>query len=129
MYKRQILNLGLNDESVLALAHATADERFALDSYRRFIQMYGKVVLGVPGEEFERRFEGARDLAGAETDHDVPADLLHLVIDRFKAIVEEHTGAPFPQDPITQLHGAIDAVFASWQSPRAVTYRLSLIHI
>ena len=118
-----ILNLGLNDESAQALARATADERFALDSYRRFIQMYGKVVLGVPGEEFERRFEGARDLAGAETDHDVPADLLHLVIDRFKALVEEHTGAPFPQDPITQLHGAIDAVFASWQSPRAVTYR------
>ncbi|MBL8778487.1 MAG: pyruvate, phosphate dikinase [Acidimicrobiales bacterium] len=118
-----ILNLGLNDESVQALARATADERFALDSYRRFIQMYGKVVLEVPGEEFERRFEGARDLAGAETDHDVPADLLHLVIDRFKALVAEHTGEPFPQDPMTQLRGAIDAVFASWQSPRAVTYR------
>ncbi len=118
-----ILNLGLNDESVEALALATNDPRFALDSYRRFIQMYGKVVLGVPGEEFDRRFEGARDLAGVETDHEVPADLLHLVIDRFKALVAEHTGAPFPQDPVTQLHGAIDAVFASWQSPRAVTYR------
>ena len=118
-----ILNLGLNDDSVEALARATDDERFALDSYRRFIQMYGKIVLGVPGEEFDRRFEGARDLAGAATDHEVPPEVLSLVIDRFKAVVEDHTGEAFPQEPAAQLRGAIDAVFRSWQSPRAVTYR------
>jgi pyruvate,orthophosphate dikinase len=118
-----ILNLGLNDETVEALAAATDDRRFALDSYRRFIQMYGKVVLGVPGEEFDRRFEGARDLAGVEVDHEVPADLLALVIDRYKSVVQDATGEPFPQDPVVQLRGAIDAVFESWQSPRAVTYR------
>ncbi|HMQ25842.1 MAG TPA: pyruvate, phosphate dikinase, partial [Acidimicrobiales bacterium] len=118
-----ILNLGLNDESVQALADATDDERFALDSYRRFVAMYGKVVLGVPGDEFDRRFEGARDLAGVDADHAVPPEVLHLVIDRFKALVEQHTGAPFPQDPAAQLRGAVDAVFRSWQSPRAVTYR------
>ena len=118
-----ILNLGLNDTSVEALAAATDDRRFALDSYRRFIQMYGKVVLGVPGDEFDRRFDGARDLAGVDADHEVPADLLGLVIDRYKALVEAHTGEPFPQDPVAQLHGAIEAVFESWQSPRAVTYR------
>ncbi len=118
-----ILNLGLNDESVQALAEATDDERFALDSYRRFVAMYGKVVLGVPGDEFDRRFEGARDLAGVEADHEVPPEVLHLVIDRFKDLVAQHTGAAFPQDPVEQLRGAIDAVFRSWQSPRAVTYR------
>ncbi len=118
-----ILNLGLNDESVQALARTTRDERFALDSYRRFVAMYGKVVLGVPGEEFDRRFEGARDLAGVDADHEVPPVVLHLVIDRYKDLVEQHTGAPFPQDPVEQLHGAIEAVFRSWQSPRAVTYR------
>jgi len=118
-----ILNLGLNDESVQALARATDDERFALDSYRRFVAMYGKVVLGVPGDEFDRRFEGARDLAGVQADHEVPPEVLHLVIDRFKALVEQHTGEPFPQDPAAQLRGAVDAVFRSWQSPRAVTYR------
>jgi pyruvate, orthophosphate dikinase len=118
-----VLNLGLNDETVRGLARQTADERFALDSYRRFIQMYGKVVLGVPGDEFERRFAGARDLAGVESDAEVPADVLSLVIGQFKQIIERHTGAAFPQDPTAQLRGAIDAVFRSWNSPRAHTYR------
>ncbi len=118
-----ILNLGLNDVSVEALAEATDDRRFALDSYRRFIQMYAKVVLGVPGEGFDRRFDGARDLAGVATDHEIPADLLEFVIGRFKELVADHTGEPFPQDPVMQLRGAIEAVFRSWQSPRAITYR------
>lgn len=118
-----ILNLGLNDVSVEALAEATDDRRFALDSYRRFIQMYAKVVLGVPGEGFDRRFDGARDLAGVATDHEIPADLLEFVIGRFKELVADHTGEPFPQDPAMQLRGAIEAVFRSWQSPRAITYR------
>jgi pyruvate,orthophosphate dikinase len=117
-----VLNLGLNDRSVDGLA-AETDPRFAYDSYRRFIQQYARVVLGVPGDHFERRFEGAKQLAMAEADGDVPAELLHLVVQQFKAVVEHHTGAPFPQEGAHQLRGAIEAVFRSWQSPRAVAYR------
>jgi pyruvate,orthophosphate dikinase len=118
-----VLNLGLNDETVQGLARQTADERFAYDSYRRFIQMYGKVVQGLPGEEFERRFAGARELAGARSDAEVPADVLAMVIRQFKALIEQHSGEPFPQDPMDQLRGAITAVFHSWNSPRARAYR------
>ncbi|HEV2069234.1 MAG TPA: PEP/pyruvate-binding domain-containing protein, partial [Acidimicrobiales bacterium] len=91
-----VLNLGLNDESVEGLAKQTGDERFAYDSYRRFIQMFAKIVLGVPGEEFEELFEGARKLSAARTDADIGADVLAMVVRGFKAIVEDHTGAPFP---------------------------------
>jgi len=118
-----VLNLGLNDESVQGLAKQTGDERFALDSYRRFIQMFAKIVLGVPGEEFEELFEGARKLSAATTDADIGADVLAMVVQGFKGIVEDHTGASFPQDPDTQLRAAIEAVFASWDSPRANAYR------
>ena len=118
-----VLNLGLNDESVQGLAKQTGDERFAYDSYRRFIQMFAKIVLDVPGEEFEDLFEGARKLSSARTDADIGADVLTMVIQGFKAIVESHTGAPFPQDPDVQLRAAIEAVFASWNSPRANAYR------
>ena len=117
-----VLNLGLNDQSVAGLA-AETDPRFAYDSYRRFIQQYARVVLGIAGDEFERRFEGARQLAMVETDGEVPADVLRLVVDRFKDVVLAQTGEPFPQDPSVQLRGAIEAVFRSWQSPRATAYR------
>jgi pyruvate,orthophosphate dikinase len=118
-----VLNLGLNDESVQGLAKQTSDDRFAQDSYRRFVMMYGRIVLGVPGEEFEELFEGAKKLSAVRNDADVPADVLALVVRGFKAIVEEHTGAPFPQDPRQQLRGAIEAVFSSWNGARAIAYR------
>ena len=117
-----VLNLGLNDRSVEGLARLT-EPRFAYDSYRRFIQMYGKVVLGVPGEEFERRIEGARVLAHVESEHEIPAYVMRSVIEEFKVVVERHTGEPFPQDPLDQLRRSIDAVFRSWDAPRARAYR------
>ncbi|HEY3702675.1 MAG TPA: pyruvate, phosphate dikinase, partial [Acidimicrobiales bacterium] len=118
-----VLNLGLNDESVEGLAKQTSDERFAYDSYRRFIQMYGRIVLGLPGEEFDRLFDAAKELANTTSDADVPPELLRYLVTSFKQIVERSTGAPFPQDPTQQLRGAIEAVFGSWNGPRAVTYR------
>ncbi len=118
-----VLNLGLNDESVKGLAQQTNDERFANDSYRRFIQMYGKIVLDIPGEEFDALFEAARDRSGAASDAEIPADALAGVISEFKKLVEKHTGKPFPQVPRDQLRGSIEAVFNSWNSPRAVAYR------
>ncbi len=118
-----VLNLGLNDESVEGLAKQTGDDRFAYDSYRRFIQMFGKIVLGIPGEEFDELFEGARKLSAARTDADIGADVLAMVVRGFKEIVQSHTRAPFPQDPDLQLRAAIEAVFSSWGSPRAIAYR------
>src|SRR3989440_179695 len=118
-----VLNLGLNDESVEGLAKQTSDERFAYDSYRRFVQMYGRIVLGLPGEEFDRLFDAAKELANTTSDADVPPELLRYLVTSFKQIVERSTGAPFPQDPTQQLRGAIEAVFGSWNGPRAVTYR------
>jgi pyruvate,orthophosphate dikinase len=118
-----VLNLGLNDESVKGLAQQTNDERFANDSYRRFIQMYGKIVLGIPAEEFDERFEAARERSGASNDAEIPADVLAEIIGEFKRVVEGQTGKPFPQEPRDQLRGAIEAVFGSWNSPRAVAYR------
>src|SRR5947199_1735542 len=118
-----VLNLGLNDESVEGLAKQTSDERFAYDSYRRFVQMYGRIVLGLPGEEFDRLFDAAKELANTTSDADVPPELLRYLVTSFKQIVERATGAPFPQDPTEQLRGAIEAVFGSWNGPRAVTYR------
>ncbi|CAN5694751.1 pyruvate, phosphate dikinase [soil metagenome] len=118
-----VLNLGLNDESVEGLAKQTGDDRFAYDSYRRFIQMFAKIVLDVPGEEFEELFEGARKLSSARTDAEIEADVLAMVVRGFKGIVQDHTGAPFPQDPDVQLRAAVEAVFASWNSPRANAYR------
>ncbi|MEZ5262782.1 MAG: pyruvate, phosphate dikinase [Acidimicrobiales bacterium] len=117
-----VLNLGLNDISVEGLAEQT-DRRFAYDSYRRFIQMYARIVLGLPGEVFDKRFEGAKLLASVEADGEVPADVLEFVVRIFKQQVEMLSGAPFPQDPQEQLRGAIEAVFRSWRSPRAVAYR------
>lgn len=118
-----VLNLGLNDESVEGLAVQTNDLRFAYDSYRRFISMYGRIVLGVPGEEFDKLFEAAKELSSADADADVPPELLKYLTAAYKDIVERHTGEPFPQDPAEQLRGAIEAVFSSWNGPRAIAYR------
>ncbi len=118
-----VLNLGLNDESVDGLAKQTSDERFAYDSYRRFISMYARIVLGMPGEGFDRLFEAARELSGSTRDADVPPELLRYLISAYKRLVESATGQPFPQDPRVQLQGAIEAVFKSWNAPRATAYR------
>jgi pyruvate,orthophosphate dikinase len=118
-----VLNLGLNDESVEGLAKQTGDERFAFDSYRRFIAMYGRIVLDLPGEEFEGLFEAAKELAGTTSDARVPTELLRYLVDSYLQVVERHTGSAFPQDPADQLRGAIEAVFRSWNGPRAIAYR------
>jgi pyruvate,orthophosphate dikinase len=118
-----VLNLGLNDETVEGLAVLSGDERFAWDSYRRFIQMYGDVVLGVDHHEFEEimdTFKRDNDLA---LDTDIDADGWREIVADYKRVVEEETGKPFPSDPHEQLWGAISAVFDSWMVPRAVTYR------
>jgi pyruvate,orthophosphate dikinase len=118
-----VLNLGLNDESVEGLVKQTSDERFAYDSYRRFVSMYGRIVLDIPGEEFEEPFEAAKQLANTTSDAAVPPDLLRYLVRSYKQIVLERTGHPFPQDPRDQLRGAIEAVFRSWDGARARAYR------
>jgi pyruvate,orthophosphate dikinase len=118
-----ILNLGLNDRVAEGLAKETGDPRFALDSYRRFVQMYGNVVLGIPIDEFEEKLEAAKRERNAAADTDLqPADLTRLIAS-YKRVVQSQTGKEFPQDPMKQLFGAIGAVFGSWNTPRAVTYR------
>src|SRR5450756_39864 len=119
-----VLNLGLNDQSVEGLAKQTDDERFAYDSYRRFVAMYGRIVLGIPGEEFDNLLEAAKELAGTTSDAGVPTELLRYLVDAYQQIVERHTGKPFPQDPDDQLRGAIEAVFSSWNGARAIAYRV-----
>ncbi|MBO0730278.1 MAG: pyruvate, phosphate dikinase, partial [Acidimicrobiaceae bacterium] len=119
-----VLNLGLNDESVKGLAAQTSDERFAYDSYRRFVSMYGRIVLGIEGERFDEPFEAAKEAAGVSNDSELPAGALRELADSYKAVVEEETGAPFPQAPADQLRGAIEAVFRSWNGARAVAYRI-----
>jgi pyruvate,orthophosphate dikinase len=118
-----VLNLGLNDRSVEGLAAQTGDERFAYDSYRRFVAMYGRIVLDIEGAEFDSLFEAAKELAGTESDAQVPVSLLRYLVHSYQGIVERHTGRPFPQDPAEQLRGAIEAVFRSWNGDRAVAYR------
>jgi pyruvate, orthophosphate dikinase len=119
-----VLNLGLNDASVKGLAAQTGNERFAYDSYRRFVSMYGRIVLDVPGEEFEAPFEEAREKSGAASDAEIPAAALAELVEQYKEVVAKHTGAPFPQAPADQLKGAIEAVFQSWGGARAVAYRV-----
>ena len=118
-----VLNLGLNDRSVEGLARQTGDERFAYDSYRRFVAMYGRIVLDIPGEEFDTLLDAAKELAGTASDAGVPVALLRYLVDSYKVIVQRHTGRAFPQDPAEQLRGAIEAVFRSWNGPRAIAYR------
>jgi len=117
-----VLNLGLNDETVRGLSKM-ADERFAFDSYRRFIQMYGDVVLGVPHDRFEHRLDAARESAGVHHDMELTASDLRRLVADYLEIVHEHTRRQFPQDPKEQLWGAIGAVFGSWENQRAVAYR------
>jgi pyruvate, orthophosphate dikinase len=118
-----ILNLGLNDETVKGLAARSRDPRFACDSYRRFIQMYSDVVLGVDHGVFEDILENHKNLNAYSLDTDLTADDWLDVIGEYKAAVERESGKPFPQDPKVQLWGAISAVFGSWQNTRAITYR------
>ncbi len=118
-----VLNLGLNDVTVNALAKKSGDRRFALDSYRRFITMYSDVVLGIGHHHFEEILDDHKDRSGYTLDTDLDADDLAAVVARYKKCVEEETGKPFPQDPHAQLWGAIGAVFGSWMNQRAITYR------
>jgi pyruvate,orthophosphate dikinase len=118
-----VLNLGLNDRTVEGLAAQTGDARFAYDSYRRFIQMYSDVVLGVDGEVFENILDHHKSLNGLTQDTELTADHWQQVIAQYKRAVESETEKPFPQDTADQLWGAIGAVFGSWQNARAVTYR------
>ncbi len=118
-----VLNLGLNDETAEGLAKQSGDARFAYDSYRRFIQMYGNVVLGVEHHHFEEILDLHKSDLGVSLDTDLTAENWKKVIADYKAKVEEELGKPFPQEPRTQLWGAIGAVFASWNIPRAITYR------
>src|SRR4051812_32993904 len=118
-----VLNVGLNDESVQGLAAQSGSERFAWDSYRRLIQMFGKTVLGIDGELFDHALDEVKREQGTELDLDLDAEHLEDVVGRFKAIVREHTDRDFPQDPREQLDLAINAVFDSWNSDRAIIYR------
>ncbi|MEM7693507.1 MAG: pyruvate, phosphate dikinase [Pseudomonadota bacterium] len=118
-----VLNLGLNDATVDALAKNADDARFAYDSYRRFIQMYSDVVLGVPLRHFDEALETLKENEGVELDTDLTADDWRGLIATCKALVERHSGNPFPQSPKDQLWGAIGAVFSSWRNERAITYR------
>ncbi len=118
-----VLNLGLNDATTETIADETGDPRFARDSYRRFIQMYSDVVLGIDQDFFEEILDDVKSVNNHENDTDLTADDWSIVIEKYKALVEEELGEPFPQDPYLQLNGAIKAVFASWMNQRAVIYR------
>src|SRR3954469_2855610 len=118
-----VLNLGLNDRTVLGLAKSSGDERFAWDSYRRFIQMYSNVVLDVGHHYFEEALELKKEDLGVHMDTELKADDWRAMVTEYKKIVEKRTGRPFPQEPREQLWGAVGAVFGSWMNQRAITYR------
>src|SRR5262245_1901 len=118
-----ILNLGLNDRSVEGLKRRTQNGRFALDSYRRFIQMFGNVVLEIPKDAFEHEFEAVKKAKGVTLDTDLDEPALRDVVERYKNVVKSRSGRAFPQDPQVQLKMARDAVFRSWMNPRAQEYR------
>ncbi len=118
-----VLNVGLNDRSVLGLVEVSGDERFAWDSYRRLIQMFGKTVLGVDGEAFGTALDATKERKGVETDVELEAKDLQELVDEFKQIILDHTGADFPQDPRRQLDLATRSVFDSWNTDRAKLYR------
>ncbi|MCL2833939.1 MAG: pyruvate, phosphate dikinase, partial [Treponema sp.] len=118
-----ILNLGINDESVKGLIRKTGNDRFAWDAYRRFIQMYGDVVLEVPHDKFEAAIEKQKKLRNIHLDTQLNAADLKSLVGDFKKIVKDHTGVDFPQKPLDQLWGSINAVFGSWMNDRAIKYR------
>ena len=109
-----VLNLGLNDHSVQGLVEQTSNDRFAWDAYRRFVQMFGKIVLDIPGDRFKEKLDEAKAAKGPDAkDTDLDADDLRALTDEFKAIIRSETGEDFPEDPGQQLEKAIDAVFRS----------------
>src|SRR6476619_147173 len=118
-----VLNLGLNEQTLHGLIALTGNERFGWDAYRRFIQMFGRIVMGVDGEQFDHALEAAKNAHGAAQDTDLDANALREVVDAFKGIVRADTGRDFPSDPYDQLDLAIKAVFASWFGKRAMDYR------
>ncbi|NLM39167.1 MAG: pyruvate, phosphate dikinase [Firmicutes bacterium] len=118
-----VLNLGLNDATVTGLAAKTNNPRFAWDSYRRFIQMYGDVVMGVDHDFFEEALQAVKDEQGVKLDNELSAEALQEVVRRYKEIISREAGRLFPDDPFEQLKGAINAVFKSWNNDRAIRYR------
>src|SRR2546421_2335653 len=118
-----VLTLGLNEETTQGLAKLTSDERLALDARRRFVQMFGKTVKGIDGEKFEHALQEAKKKAGVKTDPELKPQQLRPLVAEFLRIYKEETGREFPSDPIEQLRDAIDAVFKSWNTDRAKTYR------
>ncbi len=118
-----VLNIGLNDQSVRGLAAQAGDERFAFDSYRRLIQMFGKTVFGIDGEHFEDAFDAVKDAKDTTSDLDLDADDLRKLVETYKEVVVEYAGRSFPQDPREQMDLAVRAVFDSWNTERAVIYR------
>src|SRR5580692_1726041 len=118
-----ILNLGLNDKSVAGLAGATGNERFAYDGYRRFVQMYSTVVMGMSKEDLEHRLRAMKQRLGVKEDTAVPASGWKELVAEYKQYFKEKSGQAFPDDPMEQLWGAIGAVFGSWMAEKAVTYR------
>jgi pyruvate, orthophosphate dikinase len=118
-----VLNLGLNDATVVGIANLTQNERFARDAYRRFIQMYGRIVMGIDGTAFEHKLEEIKRQKGAKADTDLDSAALTEVVEEFKQVVRRETGGDFPTEPLEQMRLAIGAVFSSWMGDRAVVYR------
>src|SRR5690242_10913489 len=118
-----VLNLGLNDQTVEGLASRTRNDRFAWDCYRRFITLFGDVVLAIDRRAFDTRLDAAKERAGVKTDAELPPDALRALVTEFKGVVQSQAGRAFPQDPLEQLRLAINAVFDSWWAKKAVDYR------
>jgi pyruvate,orthophosphate dikinase len=118
-----VLNLGINDKTVHGLIALTGDERFAYDAYRRFIQMFSKIVLDADPRDFEHVLDTYKERTGAKTDAEIPAEALKQIVVEFKQVAEKSSGQPFPTDVFDQLHKAIEAVFSSWNNKRAIDYR------